>query len=285
MIQIRLCGGLGNQLFGFALGLAFSAQSRIVKYDVTLLDQDPARRFLLNDFGWHMDVVRENAPITVQEKSLCFDPEILELKGDQVLNGYWQNEKYFEHLANYIRGFVFLRTKFSARTLEVAQQIMACGARSCFVHVRRSDNLRESSTLYHGLTDTSAPYYDKAIDLAFEKIPDIHYFVFSDDPEWCKRAASDWNKITTLVSHNAPSFTEDESHNLHKTTTGREVEDLYLMSLCRHAIIANSTFGWWGAWLQTPHEGQIVIAPDPWYNTDEAGPTEIIPERWEKVAR
>ena len=153
------------------------------------------------------------------------------------------------------------------------------------MHVRRSDNLRPTSTLYHGLTSANDPYYGLAIERVRDQIAAPHFFIFSDDPKYVEETVRPGLVELTKVTHNAPSFTEDETHNLHKNDSGREVEDLWLMSLCRHAIIANSTFSWWGAFLQKPHEKQIVIAPDPWYSSDEAGPTDIIPERWLKVGR
>jgi hypothetical protein len=283
LITIRLCGGLGNTLFQLALGIAFEARGRNVVYDVSLLDADRGRRYLLADFGLNLNIVRDNAPVTYQEKSLCYDPDVLNLESG-VLNGYWQNEKYFADHAPYIRSILFRHMKFSEKTLEIAQKIKEAGERSCFIHVRRTDNLRATSTLYHGLTEPeNSLYYSRVIDL----VGIVSAFVFSDDPTWAKENLSPFLNAV-FVTHNGVSFTEDETHNLHKNDAGREVEDLWLMSLCRHAIIANSTFSFWGSWLNM-HESEeprtrIVIAPDPWYSSDEAGPTEIIPERWTKVS-
>lgn len=285
MITIRLCGGLGNQLFQWALGLAFHARGRNVSYDASLLDCDPARRYLLGDLGLSISPVHENQSPTVVEKSLRFDTTILGTK-EGVLQGYWQSEKYFWLNQAYIRGVLFKRTRFSPKTLAVAQKIKEAGENSCFVHVRRSDNLRATSTLYHGLTNPrEGNYYRNAIHSVLDRDVKMQFFAFSDDPAWL----NDYRPPShvTVVKHNLPSFAEDETHNLHKNDSGREVEDLWLMSLCRHAIIANSTFSWWGAWLNQFENIQprIVIAPDPWFSGGDLDATDIIPERWTKVAR
>lgn len=286
MITLRLCGGLGNQLFQLALGIAFSSRGRNVKYDLTLLDADCGRRYLLGDFGFELNAVREDAPVTYQEQSLRFDPSVLELK-EGVLNGYFQSEKYFQPHELYIHGTIFNRTRFSPETLAVAQKIKEAGENSCFVHVRRSDNLRANSMLYHGLTDAAnAVYYGRALKMLLERLPVVQFFMFSDDAKWCAQNFCE-TKSLTIVTHNAPSFSVDETHNLHKNDSGREVEDLWLMSLCRHAIIANSTFSYWGAWLNQFENIQprIVIAPDPWFSGGDLDATDIIPERWTKVGR
>lgn len=284
MLTLRLCGGLGNQLFQWALGVALEWRGNQVQYDTTLLDQDRGRRYLLCDFGLKLNLTKDDAPITVQEKGLRFDPAILELKGNQVLNGYWQTDNYFASVGDYIRQTLFRKTILSRKTLEITQQIKELRNGSCFVHVRRTDNLRPTSTMYHGLTNAiESPYYGRALAKILE-LPDIHFFIFSDDPEWC--AANFKGEQITVVSHNTPSFTVDEANNLHKSEGGREVEDLWLMSLCHHAIIANSTFSWFGAWLNNPERyDRTIIAPDPWFNPPtDLDSADIIPERWTKCS-
>jgi Glycosyl transferase family 11 len=282
LITIRLMGGLGNQLFGWALGVAFEARNQQVRYDTSLLEADPARRYLLGDLGLSLNLTTAGFPPTFVEGSLRYDPKILDMKGDHVLQGYWQSEKYFEHEAGRIRRILFAKTKFSPETMQVAMKIMRHIPNTCFVHVRRTDNLRPTSTIYHGLTSGGA-YYEQAIPIIEQRFLGVRLFVFSDDPQWPLRY---WKMRTnmTVVSHNATSFTEDETHNLHKNDTGREVEDLWLMSLCRHAILSNSTFAWWGAWLRDRDE-RIVIAPDPWFSGQHnLDSTDILPDRWLKVS-
>ncbi len=280
-ITMRLMGGLGNQLFQWALGLAFESRGRNVKYDISTLDCG-GRRYMLGNLGWNLNTVRENAPITAQEKSLRFDPEILMLT-EGVLNGYWQSEKYFIEHENYIRGMIFRRMQFSPKTLAVAQKIKELGEHSCFVHVRRTDNLSKRAAPVHTLlTADSCRYYADALSEAKQRIPDVHWFIFSDDPKWVHQ---NWGHCdhTTVVDHNPLSGTVGEDHEVGHGPAGREVEDLWLMSLCRHAIIANSTFSWWSAWLNFRQEGRTVIAPQQWFVDPSLDATEICPERWTKL--
>ena len=292
MIHIRLKGGLGNQLFQWAMGRAIEARGEQVEYDRSVIDVVRDRRYLLGDFGLELPIAKQHLPTMVNERSMRYQPEFLDMR-EVTLDGYWQTEKYFLPIADQLRADLFAKMQFCPQTWDMALKIRET-PNSCFLHVRRTDNLRSTSTLYHGLTDAvNAQYYVKAVKAVLDCYPDAHFFVFSDDPKWCE--ANFRNPHCTVVSHNLPSFIEGADHNLTKNTTGREVEDLYLMSLCRHAIIANSTFSLWGAWLNH-HEGiadRVVTAPDPWFGQErfmeheanDLDSTDILPERWLKVTR
>ena len=283
-VTIKLCGGLGNQMFQYALGRALNAQHH-VEYDVSSFEQDPCRRYLLGDLGLELPLVKASRiAIVVNEQSLRYWPGIWALKGNCTLNGYWQSEKYFDDIGGVIRNEVFRNLKTSELTHEVARLITHYGDHSCFLHLRRSDNLRPTSILYQGLPTLNSPYYQRAIARVQEQVAGVRFFLFTDDAEYFKDKVLPAN--VTLVNHNAPSFYSLDDHNVRKTDTGREVEDLYLMSLCRHAIVANSTFSWWGAWLNH-HEGiadRVVTAPDPWFSAGDLDATDILPERWTKVS-
>jgi hypothetical protein len=110
----------------------------------------------------------------------------------------------------------------------------------------------------------------------------VHFFVFSDDPAWTHANMTEGDM--TVVGHNAMSATFDDQGVLTKHGRGRECEDLWLMSLCRHGIMANSTFSWWGAWLNRWQENRVVVAPDPWFATQDADSTDILPDRWLKIS-
>src|SRR5208282_6684744 len=110
---------------------------------------------------------------------------------------------------------------------------------------------------------------DRAIDHIRSHSEGVKFFVFSDDPEWCKA--------------NFPEFlTIDHNKAGNGTAPGKEHEDLWLMSLCRHAIIANSSFSWWGAWLGDDQPNRVVIGPERWFVTPNLETKDIIPERWLK---
>lgn len=292
MITIRLMGGLGNQLFQWALGLELESRGRNVGFDISHFEGNSSRRYLLGDLGWNLNVTAKNDPITVHEGSLRFNPDLFNVKSPAVLHGYWQSEKYFKKHQNYIRGLIFRSIRVSPTTSATAKEIIAAGEKSCMVHIRRSDNLRLTSTLYHGLTEIDSAFYQKALPMLRERVPGVQFFVFSDDADYLMKMPIDiFNKagdVPYLVQGNAPSFSVLPDFNIERNPEGREVEDLYLMSLCRHAIIANSTFSWWGAWLGPSDDEfddeRTVVAPDPWFNAGNLDEADIIPETWVKVS-
>ena len=150
------------------------------------------------------------------------------------LNGYWQDERYFANHAATIRRELSPPAPADAENREIARTIDA--AESVALHVRR---LSYSPRL-------DAGYYDAAIRLVRERIPAARFFVFGDDPDWGAGLETLDPSTTTVVRHNPTD----------------EVADLFLMTRCRHAIVANSSFSWWGAWLAAhPHPGQLIIAP------------------------
>jgi hypothetical protein len=166
----------------------------------------------------------------------------------EVFSGYWQSERYFNK--------DLIRKEFARPKDEpnVACREMAALIRfepTCFIGVRRSDYLWPERLGFHGVLDKS--YYDAAIKML---PPSTKFFIFTDDPEWCRE-----NFDYEVVDVNG----ENEKH-----------WDIWLMSLCRYAIIANSSFHWWGAWLG----GDMVIAPWKWFVNQE---TEIIPARWTRL--
>jgi hypothetical protein len=266
VITINLMGGTGNQLFQWALGRALEARGQEVQFNRGILDSGGSRRYMLGDFGMKLNLV--NTPETGQivwEGSHKFRPEILDLKGDYSLHGYWQCEKYFEEIGDRIRDEVFKNIQIGKFTRLLGYKIKVYD--SCFIHVRRSDNLSKRALEFHGLTGLD--YFEKAI----YQSPLYEFFVFSDDPEWCKNQTLFQNM--TVISHNGWSGSSDPNGRITRRDGGRECEDLYLMSLCKHAIIANSSFSWWGAWLR--EEQGIVIAPKAWFVSADS---DIVPERW-----
>lgn len=281
MLTIALQGGLGNQIFQWALGKSFENRGHEVQYDTGMFEGDPGRRYMLDQLGLNLKLShRGGTGQIIQEGSMRYKPWLLDMKGDATLIGYWQCEKYFAEIALPIR--MALSPYCSDETLMVGTKISRYIYNSCFVHIRRSDNLRPAGITVHGLLNApGCTYYKDAMNSVRERVPGVHFFMFSDDPQWCEEnmAAPD----VTIVGHNSPSFTVDEKHEIHFKAGGREVEDLYLMPLCHHAIIANSTFSYWGAWLGDAQPNRIVIAPEHWFNSLDLDATDIIPERWEKM--
>ena len=133
------------------------------------------------------------------------------------------------------------------------------------IHVRRGDYIsNQNTTEFHGIC--SLDYYHKAIDEIISKVNDPHFFVFSDDPEWTQENLK-IDAPTTYVAHNS---------------SDKNYEDLRLMSLCNHFIIANSSFSWWGAWLSR-NESKIVIAPSRWFQDIKYNDSDRLPEEWKRI--
>src|SRR5208337_227365 len=120
-------------------------------------------------------------------------------------------------------------------------------------------------------------YHLRALDYIRSRADNARVFIFSDDPEWCKEQPQLQGHL--VVDCNPMSGIRGEGGNVTKGLVGKEHEDLWLMSLCKHAIIANSSFSWWGAWLN-PRQDRIVVCPQRWFVSSEPHSEDICPERW-----
>ena len=169
------------------------------------------------------------------------------LPSEVYLSGYWQSEKYFSTVVPMIRN------QFSPKTpldgVNIALQEKLKSQNSVAVHVRRGDYATTAS--YNSFFGTlPMKYYEDAIRLMNQKVGDPVFYFFSDDPAWCK---------ATFSTMRAQYIDHNQGEDAYK--------DLLLMSACSHAIIANSTFSWWGAWLNG-NSGKVVIAPKHWFTTN-----------------
>ena len=293
MIIVKLWGGLGNQMFQYAAARRLAlANAAPLKLDLGWFTNIPAgdtrRHYELHAFNsiqdvaapaevralrgvdfrrWPKIVKRLLAPTglmvkqsCVREKQYHYDPEILSLRGEFYLDGYWQSEKYFADVAESIRKDFSLKAAPDPLNAEMAATIRSCEAVS--LHVRRGDYISNSSaSQHHG--SSPLDYYHAALAEITGRLSNPHLFVFSDDPAWVKENLRVGVPMTCL-EHNGPD---------------KGAEDLRLMSLCRHHIIANSSFSWWGAWL-CADPAKIVVAPKRWFNRDEIVTDDLIPEGW-----
>jgi hypothetical protein len=267
MIIARIEGGLGNQMFIYAAArsLAFRT-NRMLKLDVTsVFNVDSyGRNYQLHLFniqaqeanaeevaiytigsGSFKRLQRLNRllPLNwrsfIEEKSL-FDPRLFQFRPKRkkvYLIGYWQREEYFEKVANVIRKDFTLTVELSAETLKVREQMRNVENESVCLHARR--------IAYEHLLPKS--YYEKAFEVLQKRVKMPRFFIFADDVDWVQ------------ANLNPPGPMELVTHN----GAERDFEDLWLISQCRHAIIANSSFSWWGAWLNK-NPGKVVIAPADW---------------------
>jgi len=292
MIIVRLKGGLGNQLFQYAFGrkiahlhntalkldtASFSTSSsntprayRLDQFNITGIVASPEEIRQIDkgrSTGWgflHTRIADLLTPESkrryILERTHTFDPAMLEVPDDVYLDGYWQTEKYFKDIEEILRREITLREEPDTVNQEIAERIRSVTAVS--LHVRRGDYVSDPATQqFHG--SCSIEYYNQAIAMLVESLDDPSFFIFSDDLPWAKENM-DIPGEKTFVAHNGPE---------------KEYCDLWLMSLCRHHIIANSSFSWWGAWLsQSP--GQQVIAPKIWVRSGSVDTRDIVLDSW-----
>jgi hypothetical protein len=286
-------GGLGNQLFQYAAarGLAH-ARGDSLKLDLAFFGQQSLRSYRLGHYSiqerfadaaeagrltgatlpawrrWWLRLSNRAKPyyrrtVFREQRLLWFDPHIHDAPAEVYLEGYWQNEKYFAGVRAELRREFSLKEALSPASQAVAQSISA--GTSVGVHIRRGDYVSNAQTnRVHGVCDLD--YYHQCIDLVAARCRTPHFFVFSDDPEWAGRNLRPSHPLT-LVRHNGPE---------------RDHEDLHLMSLCRHFILANSTFSWWAVWLSNSPD-RLVCAPQRWFAADQYDPGDFIPAEWVRV--
>lgn len=274
---IRMSGGIGNQMFQYALYLKLVSLGKEVKFDdVTEYKLDNARPIMLWVFG--IDYPKASREEVVawtdgaldfgsrvrrrlfgrrsreyHEKSCDYDEEVLK-KEDAYLCGCFQSERYFKGVEDAVRdAFRFRRMEIPEGMERLAAEYgrQIAGTESVSIHIRRGDYL-EAAQVYGGIC--TEDYYDGAVAYMLERYPGAQFFVFTNDEEW----AEGW-----CGRKNAGRFTVIKGAS---EETG--YVDLMLMSKCRHHIIANSSFSWWGAWLN-PSSDKCVIAPVKWLNTCE----------------
>jgi len=180
------------------------------------------------------------------------------------LDGYWQSEEYFKDIRKTILKDFEIKKSLSEKNLEIEKRISQTNSIS--IHVRRCDYVNDPVTnKIHGTCNVE--YYLKAVQLMKEKVSDPHFYIFSDDSDWASE---------NIVFNGKKEYIK---HNIGNDSCF----DIYLMSLCKHNIIANSSFSWWGAWLNQNKE-KIIIAPDRWFVDEEMNDKcKIVPSEWIKI--
>jgi hypothetical protein len=292
VIISRLEGGLGNQLFQYAAALRLAtARNTRLKLDLSKLDDSRAstpRSYELGVFAVTAELAsldevkaftskrgsgllerladrlfRGSDPPPSLERAFHFDPRVHTLPDGVYLRGYWQSERYFADVADRVRKEFSWRQKPEGKNAEMSAEISACNAVS--LHVRRGDYVTDPAA--HAVHGTcSIDYYRHAVDYLASKIDNPTFFLFSDDPDWV-REHLELRVPVQLVDHNGPDACS---------------EDLRLMSRCAHHIIANSTFSWWGAWLNSSPD-KIVVAPKQWFADDSLDTSDLLPASWVKL--
>ena len=297
MITVRIHGGLGNQMFQYAFGRAFSLRANEpFELDPTSLF-DPTHWKNLTPRNYALETVftvKPNLSVPsrivrtlkipyatrvwrryypeifgklgvwryVREEGFPFDADRIKLRGNLYFDGFWQTEKYFADFEDEIRKDFTFRNQLTGEIGKIADDIRTANA--VCLHVRRGDNVYNPvSQKTHILAPMA--YYEGAVGVMQKKIGNtMKLFIFSDDIPWCRD--------NFRLAEN--QFFVDDAYS------GVEARDhLQLMSLCKHFIIPESSFSWWAAWL-SPHQGKVVIAPTPWFKNPEIDTRDLIPESW-----
>ena len=300
MIIVKLIGGLGNQLFQYSFGRYMAElNSTMLKLDITGFDNYKLHRYALHCFEFNPNIasideivafrnenknfinrffiqtVRNSTIFTnptlkyytntifIKEKNPLFDSTLLNLRGNLYLEGYWQSEKYFLPIRNTLLKELKVRFEQDSMNSLLANQIR--NTSSVSIHIRRGDYVNNQVTQQiHGIC--TIDYYQNAVKKIVRKISDPHFFIFSDDPDWViENFKIDFPM--SIICNN------DASNNY---------EDLRLMSLCKNNIIANSSFSWWAAWLNT-NPDKLVMVPEKWYTDPKINTYDLIPKGWEKA--
>lgn len=278
-MKIIISGGLGNQMFQYALYLALKESGRKVKLDTSLYSfvemhngYELERCFHVNEVLveyskvhlFFLRVILKIKPrMFLYEDNLQYNNVVFTTKC-KYLSGSWQSEKYFKQIEDIIRKY-FIFKDIDKSNLSIAEEIRSYNSVS--LHIRRGDYLGNS--IYSGVC--TEEYYSKAIDEIITNCSltdNIKFYIFSDDKIFANQFIQKINYPTELIEHN-------KSIDSYK--------DMFLMSQCRHNIIANSSFSWWGAWLNS-NPDKIVVAPKRWFGVGSMEIyKDIVPEKWIKI--
>jgi len=304
MIITKIKGGLGNQMFEYACGRALAeANNCALKLDLGWFEQGASYNhdiFFLDRFDMDIDMATESDLASVlplgqlgkkavsslysvhpplcqrfcnyyRERQrteisdsghgpfiLSFSPHVAALDPPCYLDGYWQSERYFDDITDIIRDAFTLSNQMTGANAETMRKIR--DSNSVSVHLRRGDYVNHGNAL-------NMAYYRRAIERVQSAVDRPSFFVFSDDISWAREHFK-FDEATHFVSQNGIDRCE---------------LDVALMARCDHNIIANSTFSWWGAWLN-PNDDKLVISPAIWTSGRPVDALDIIPDRWETVS-
>ena len=296
MIIVRLSGGMGNQMFQYAIGRSLSVKHNVpLKLDVTFLNHRIKmpdflrpnfifRSFDLDVFNIQAEIAKSNeisfwnrpilfGPIMIiidailrklaflpgWEKKYSFNKEFLHFGPNTYLTGFWQSEKYFSDIASTIRKDFILKNPISETVKKMQDEIK--NTNSICVHLRRAHGGGDFHAKYN------MAYYKSGINYITKKKKIEKIYVFSDDVKWCEENIK--FALPTVFVGNDSAGVKGEGH-------------LYLMSLGQHFVIPNSTFSWWAAWLST-NPDKIVVAPKNLFTNEKINNQDLIPENWIRI--
>lgn len=295
MIYTRLISGLGNQLFQYAIGRQVSLLNKApLKLDISFFASQSLRSYKLDVYNTKAELATQVEVETLLERyssqSLSakvlrrldshlpkryrrlfresewwiYEPELFQTTSPVYLDGYWQHYKYFENLDPLIRDELTLKNSYPTGAQAIRQAIERDKG-AVAVHVRRGDYITDTNAnAFMGVIPIS--YYQQAMAYITARVPNVHFYFFSDEPAWVRQH---------LLSGSNMSVVEVEN--------GTDYLDLDLMSKCAHNIIANSSFSWWGAFLNR-NPDKLIVAPRQWVVPNEVNQKiELVPPSWVKL--
>lgn len=280
-IVVALDGGLGNQMFQYAAGRSASLRAGLpLGLDLRSLLARGQRNYALGGFvlGKHVELFAEGVPPgsgrlsrllrlitgggrTFREAGFAYDARIRGITAPIRLEGYFQSERYFSEIVDTIRQDFTPDKETTVEVDRLAAQLLPAGP-CVSLHVRRGDYVQSATTSVHGLL--GADYYERALRMMAERTGRaLPVCVFTDDPAWAR--------------FHLPLPSETRFISEHTRTA---CQDLILMSRCSHHITANSSFSWWGAWLN-PSQDKVVITPREWFRPESGlDASDLRPAGW-----
>jgi len=283
MTIVKLKGGLGNQLFQYAFGRYLSDKRNeelLLDIDALFSKGDTYRQYGLDHFNIKARIATHEevksfkdslGPISklirgfktkiLRIQNIGWNPKVLNSK-KSYFDGYWQSYKYSELIREELLKELTLKERVGKDCLDILEKMN--NTNSVSLHIRRGDYVTNAKTSkIHNICDLE--YYRKAIKTIVEKVDNPNFFIFSDDIEWVKE---------NLKTEHPLLFVSKPGM--------KDYEEIILMSKCKHNIIANSSFSWWGAWLNNG-EGKVVVTPEKWNNHHQKEYEDLNPKSWIKI--
>jgi len=267
MIEVELNGGLGNQMFQYALGRSLSfSRGLTLLLNASKLGIYGAREFGLDKYSIRTSGVRwrrrswldRKFRAAYTEQSFSFDPEVL-ISTAKYYSGYWQSYRYFDNIKEIL--IAELRPKSISPSCSSMAKVIECSSNSIGVHVRRGDYVSDpAANRFHGILGMD--YYKNAFSCISKDSFSEKVFCFTDDPEWA---------VENFLFPCSIEIVEGMA----------DYEDMFLLSKCTNKIIANSTFSWWAAYLGEG-DGKIV-APREWFANRSIDVSDLLPPSWIRI--